>query len=261
MASDQSTLVKGVRGDRQEDKDKNKTWFITFVALFSITIVAISILFAYIYYTKGGTIPVNIGQYLSGFILMVICITIVLAMYYIHIYLDDKTSTSPLYREEKIYKDQNTMLSNKISKISNRKDIFDLLSANNKSNFLKYYEEMPPLQQCFVNFYSLGCRYSYYMGPMNEGYFDPDNAIKYTVQSGCRTFILDIDYLDECIGDTITYYPRLVVRDINNRLRIKYNSNLPICNSPQHSNIKYFKFFIMLCFFEIIFRVPILWHL
>ena len=239
VASDQSTLVKGVRGDRQEDKDKNKTWFITFLALFSITIGVICILFLYTYYTKGGTLPPNISQYVSGFILMVICITIVLAMYYINVYLYDKTSTSPLYRDETMYKDQNTMLSNKISKISNRKDIFDLLSTNNKSNFLKYYEEMTPLQQCFINFYSLGCRYSYYMGPINEGYFDPDNAIKYNVKSGCRTFILDIDYLDECIGDTITYYPRLVVRDVNNRLRIKYNSNLPICNSPQNSNIKY----------------------
>lgn len=239
MASNkQLTVVKGVRGDRKEDKDKNKTWFITFIALFSITIGSICILFFYIYYKRGNNIPPNIGPYISIFVLMVLCIAVTLSMYYIHVYLDDKTSTSPLYREEKKYKEQNNIISNKISKIGNRKDIFDLLSKNNR-NFLKYFEEMPPLQQCFVNFYSLGCRYSYYMGPMNEGYFDPDNAIKYTVQSGCRTFILDIDYLDECIGDTITYYPRLVVRDINNRLRIKYNSNLPICNSPQHSNIKY----------------------
>ena len=234
----QLIAVKGVRADRKEDKDKNKTWFLTFLALFSVTIGSICILFLYTYFKKGNKLPPNIAPYISGFVLMVVCITIILSMYYIRIYLGDKTSTSPLYREEKAYKQQNIMLSNKISRISNRKDIFELLSKNN-SNFLKYYEKMPPIQQCFVNFYSLGCRYSYYMGPMSEGYFDPDNAIKYNIKAGCRTFILDIDYLDECVGDTITYYPRLVVRDINNRLRIKYNSNLPICNSPQHSNIKY----------------------
>jgi hypothetical protein len=58
------------------------------------------------------------------------------------------------------------------------------------------------------------------------------------VNAGCRTFILEIDYLDECKGETVKYFPRIVVRDAQNKMRIKYNSNRPICNSPQHSNIR-----------------------
>jgi hypothetical protein len=97
---------------------------------------------------------------------------------------------------------------------------------------------MPQSQQCFTNFYSLGCRFTGYIGPMDEGYFDPDLAVQLAVNAGCRTFILEIDYLDECLGETIKYYPRIVVRDAQGKLRIKFNSNRPICNSPQHSNIR-----------------------
>jgi hypothetical protein len=97
---------------------------------------------------------------------------------------------------------------------------------------------MPEYEQCFVNFYSIACRYTGYIGPMDEGYFDPDLAVQLAVNAGCRTFILEIDYLDECKGEAVKYFPRLVVRDAQNKLRIKYNSNLPICNSALHSNIR-----------------------
>jgi hypothetical protein len=133
------------------------------------------------------------------------------------------------HKLETNYKNQVKLLSDKYNPVSSaRRPVTDLLNQN----------VMPEAEQCFVNFYSLGCRYTGYIGPMNEGYFDPDLAIQLAVNAGCRTFILEVDYLDECKGESVKYFPRLVVRDAQNKLRIKYNSNLPLCNSPTQSNIR-----------------------
>ena len=141
---------------------------------------------------------------------------------------DVQDSTSDPKLEAK-YKNQVKLLSDKYNPVSSaRRPVTDLLSQN----------VMPEVEQCFVNFYSLGSRYTGYIGPMDEGYFDPDLAIQLAVNAGVRTFILEIDYLNECKGESIQYFPRLVVRDAQNKLRIKYNSNRPICNSPEHSNIR-----------------------
>jgi hypothetical protein len=140
--------------------------------------------------------------------------------------IQDSTSDPKL---ETNYKNQVKLLSDKYNPVSSaRRPVTDLLNQN----------VMPEAEQCFVNFYSLGCRYTGYIGPMNEGYFDPDLAVQLAVNAGCRTFILEIDYLDECKGEAVKYFPRLVVRDAQNKLRIKYNSNLPMCNSALHSNIR-----------------------
>ncbi len=96
---------------------------------------------------------------------------------------------------------------------------------------------MSDAEQCFVNFYGLGCRFTGYLGPFEEGYFDPQNAVKLACNAGCRVFVLEIDYVDSCDG-TQQYYPQIVVRDINGRLRIKPNSNTPLCKSAQNDNIK-----------------------
>ena len=140
--------------------------------------------------------------------------------------VQDSTSEPKL---ETNYKNQVQMLSDRYSPVASaRRPVTDLLSTN----------VMPDFEQCFVNFYSLGCRYTGYIGPMNEGYWDPDLAVQTSVNAGCRTFVLEIDYMDECKGETVQYFPRIVVRDVQGKMRIKYNSNRPICNSPQHSNIR-----------------------
>lgn len=139
---------------------------------------------------------------------------------------DDPSSNPKL---ETRYKNQVKLLSDTFNlRSDSRRPVTDLLNT----------QSMPESEQCLVNFYSMGCRYTGYIGPFDEGYWDPDLAIQTAVNAGCRTFILEIDYLDECKGETISYFPRIVVRDAQNRLRIKYNSNRPICNSPQHSNIR-----------------------
>ncbi len=134
------------------------------------------------------------------------------------------------FKLEPEYKKQVEFLISKYSPTaSKRRPVTELLSKRN---------ELPETQQNLINFNVLGCRYSGYIGPMNNGYFDPDIAIQSAVNAGCRTFVLEIDYMDDCKGETIQYYPRLVVRDLQGKLQIKYNSNRPICNSPQYSNIR-----------------------
>ena len=134
---------------------------------------------------------------------------------------DPKTETK--------YKNQVKLLSDTFNPVaSSKRPVTELLAQN----------VMSEVEQCFVNFYSLGSRFTGYIGPMEEGYWDPDLAVQLAVNAGCRTFVLEIDYLDECKGETLTYFPRIVVRDAQNKMRIKYNSNRPICNSPQHSNIR-----------------------
>ena len=65
---------------------------------------------------------------------------------------------------------------------------------------------------CLNNFYALGCRYTGYIGPIEDGYFDPVASVQMAVNAGCRVFVLDIDYIDkQC--ETGNYIPRIVVRD------------------------------------------------
>ena len=110
------------------------------------------------------------------------------------------------------------------SRSNGRRDITDMLASA---------EAPPSAEQCFVNFYSLGCRFSGYLGPFINGYFDTDVAVTSALKMGCRTFVLEIDYLDSCYD----YFPRLVVRDVNGRIRSNPASSLPTCNSPTQSNI------------------------
>ena len=135
----------------------------------------------------------------------------------------DSTSDPKL---ESTYKTQVKLLSDTYNPVaSSKRPVTDLIAKNIISE----------VEASFVNFFSLGSRYTGYIGPFEEGYWDPDLAVQLAVNAGCRTFVLEIDYLDECRGETISYFPRIVVRDAQGKMRIKYNSNRPICNSPAHS--------------------------
>ena len=173
---------------------------------------------------------VDISLTKSFIILIVICaiVLVSLTVYSVIKKSDNADSTSDPKLETR-YKDHVKHLSGVFEPTSSgKRPVSDLLAKN----------VMSEGEQCFVNFYSLACRYTGYIGPMNEGYWDPDLAIQMAIKAGCRTFILEIDYLNECQGETIKYFPRIVVRDAQNKLRIKFNSNRPKCNSPQHSNIR-----------------------
>ena len=82
---------------------------------------------------------------------------------------------------------------------------------------------------CLNNFYALGCRYTGYIGPIEDGYFDPVASVQMAVNAGCRVFVLDIDYIDkQC--DTGVYIPRIVVRDAKGRMMIQYNNQYQLNN-------------------------------
>jgi hypothetical protein len=80
-----------------------------------------------------------------------------------------------------------------------------------------------------VNFYGLACRYTGYIGPIEDGYFSVDTSIQMAVDAGCRVFVLDIDYIDKQCSSS-TYIPRIVVRDSKGRMMIQYNNNYQINN-------------------------------
>lgn len=91
--------------------------------------------------------------------------------------------------------------------------------------------QMPESQQSLVNFYALGCRTTGFVGPAENGYFDAEIGVQMAVKAGCRVFVLEIDYFDECRDDAVRYFPRLVTRDIQGKQQYKKESNLPFCNS------------------------------
>ena len=164
------------------------------------------------------------------FLLALVIFILISILIYRQISNIEPFQNSSEYKNDKVYQNQVKLLSDKYDSDSNkRRPVTELLSNNN---------DMPTVQQCFVNFYSLGCRYTGYIGPMDEGYWDPDVAVQMAVKAGCRTFILEIDFMNDCTGDALKYFPRIVVRDAQGKLRINSISNKPKCNSPQHSNIR-----------------------
>ena len=164
------------------------------------------------------------------FLLALVIFILISILIYQRISNVETFQNSSEYKNDKVYQNQIKLLSDKYDPESNkRRPVTELLSNNN---------DMPTVQQCFVNFYSLGCRYTGYIGPIDEGYWSPDIAVQMAVKAGCRTFILEIDYMNDCTGETLKYFPRIVVRDAQGKLRINSVSNKPKCNSPQHSNIR-----------------------
>ena len=112
------------------------------------------------------------------------------------------------------------------------KIINDAYSGKKKSAIVNDTEQLDKMKYiCLNNFYALGCRYTGYIGPIEDGYFDPVSSVQMAVNAGCRVFVLDIDYIDkQC--DTGVYIPRIVVRDSKGRMLIQYNSTYQL-NNPQ----------------------------
>lgn len=154
-------------------------------------------------------------------------IGVIVTTYFIITKINVEASNSDYKTENKYITQKDTILS-MYPKLHGNEPVSTLISSLGDS--------LPNNQNCFVNFYSFGCRFTGYLGPMKEGYWEPAFMIDVALKAGCRTFVLDIDYIDECVKDN-KYYPRIVVRDVNNRLRIKHNSHI-MCNSEQNSNIR-----------------------
>ncbi len=160
-------------------------------------------------------------------IILIVAIVLFLILYPIYSRASVNASTSN-FRDEPAYKDHLKALSEKLEPMrEQRKNVSEQFGSI----------DMKEAERCFVNFYGLGCRFTGYLGPFEEGYYDPQNAVKLACDAGCRVFVLEIDYVEDCDGELTKYYPQIVVRDVHGRLRIKPNSNVPLCKSDQNSNI------------------------
>jgi len=134
---------------------------------------------------------------------------------------------SDSYKQERDFKKQVALLSQTYEN-RRRIPISDFLPSSG----------IPEGQQNFVNFYALGCRFPSYIGPTKDGYMDPDVGVRQAVNAGCRVFVLDIDYIDDCNADATPYFPKVVVRDQQGKIMSRLDSEPSICDSPSSSNLK-----------------------
>jgi len=87
-------------------------------------------------------------------------------------------------------------------------------------------------EELLINFYSLGCRFTGYLGPIKNGCWDPTSAVRLAVKAGCRVFVLEIDYLPYFD----IKFPRICIRDkAGNLLTMSDNPRIP--NTIENSNI------------------------
>jgi hypothetical protein len=128
------------------------------------------------------------------------------------------------FKRDKEYKKQLSLLAAAYEGVK-RRPITEMLPSSG----------MPESHQCLINFYALGCRLPGYIGPAADGYMDPDVGVRQAVNAGCRVFVLDIDYIDECGSENI--YPRFNVRDQQGKIMQRLSSDQPVCNGPGASNL------------------------
>ena len=91
----------------------------------------------------------------------------------------------------------------------------------------KQVATVPENQNCFVNFEVLTCRFTGYLGPFIDGFFDIQTATVNALRSGCRCLVLEIDYLDDCPS----IFPQLVVRDAQGKSQARGASLNQHCDS------------------------------
>jgi len=85
--------------------------------------------------------------------------------------------------------EQVKILSDRYDQLPSKKPVSDLLANLSK---LPRFDPMPLSEQCFVNFYSLACRFSGFIGPMDEGYWDPETSIRLAVKQGVAHLFLKL---------------------------------------------------------------------
>jgi len=153
-----------------------------------------------------------------------ICISVIIILI---AYLMNVTEgfESAAFKSDKEYTKQVQLLSSTYSDAS-----------NGKRPLAETLKGIPEYEQIFTNFYSLGCRFTGYIGPIGDTYYDPDIAVQNAVAAGCRTFVLEIDYIQDC--ESSQYFPTLVVRDKQGKLMVQPSSNKPKCNSNAYSTIR-----------------------
>ena len=157
-------------------------------------------------------------------VLLIIVVTIAAVFRAFHFQLEGFDASMKAYRGSGDYKTQlKLVLTLQEKRYNGRRDYNDMLQATG----------LPADQQCLVNFYTLGCRFTGYLGPFKGGYFDTDNAVLAALKMGCRTLVLEIDYFADICENP---FPRLVVRDKNGANLSDPTSDVK-CQNARESNI------------------------
>lgn len=137
---------------------------------------------------------------------------------------------APAFRSESEYQAQVKLLTDRFEPYSTgKRPVLELIEKE---------ATVPEAERILVNFHTLACRYPGFLGPLPSGYLDPDVGILTAIKAGCRTFVLDIDYIKECRNDAIGYFPRLVVRDRQEKLAINVATQEPLCQTPEHFELR-----------------------
>jgi len=126
-----------------------------------------------------------------------------------------------------VFADRSTVKSNAV------KAVTDLVNSfGDSTNRKPMLANLPDIKNILINYEVLGCRYPGYLG---NGAFDSDIGIQLAVKAGCRAFVLDIDYSDDCVTDN-TYIPRIVVRDKQGKLLMYSDAQNPLCTKSIEQN-------------------------
>ena len=126
------------------------------------------------------------------------------------------------YKSETVYQAQVKLLTDTYEPYSGgKRPVLELVEK----------EQVSESERIFLNFQALACRYPGFLGPFPSGYMDPDIGVLTAVKAGCRTFVLDIDYIEDCKSSKSGYFPRLIVRDIQGKLMINEQTQEPLCQS------------------------------
>lgn len=146
----------------------------------------------------------------------------------------DTAPLQPTHRTEKAFETQSALFNQAFEPYSTAKrPVVELLENEQK---------VSESERILLNFQTLACRYPGFLGPLPSGYMDPEIGILHAIKAGCRTFVLDIDYIDDCASckkDTsIAYFPRLVVRDIQRKLLINEQTQAPLCQNLAHFELR-----------------------
>jgi len=175
--------------------------------------------------------PILLSQLVYMFIL---AIFVIVSTYVVQRYIDSYLNSqeafqnpdpSQDYRSQANYKRQMASIMTHFKGVSGRRKGFNPNSSQ---------EPVPEDERCLVNYYALGCRIAGYLGPFMDGYLDPAEAVAIASQAGCRVFVIDIDYM----GSTKNAYPRIVVRDRQNKSVAETVSNGAEKQTDKNSNIR-----------------------
>ena len=160
--------------------------------------------------------------YLLVLLITVVTAAVIFRAFYVR--LEGFDASLKGYKESGSYQTQLKLVQTlRDQRANGRRDYNDMLQATG----------VPPAQQCLVNFYTLGCRFTGYLGPFNGGFFDSDNAVLSALKMGCRTLVLEIDYYADLCKNP---FPRLTVRDKNGANLSDPDSDVK-CQNRNQSNI------------------------